>query len=60
MYTGGFPSPSTDYASVTRPAATGIGVLAQGAFLATHAGSDAVTDQARPVHVLQAVLPGST
>jgi hypothetical protein len=40
MYTGGFPSPSTDYASVTRPATTGIGVLAQGAFLATHAGSD--------------------
>jgi hypothetical protein len=39
-YTGGFPSPATDYASVTRPAALGIGVLAQGAFLATHAGSD--------------------
>jgi len=40
MYTGGFPAPATDYASVTRPAALGIGVLAQGAFLATHAGSD--------------------
>ena len=41
MYTGGFPAPASDYASVTRPAALGIGVLAQGAFLATHAGSDA-------------------
>jgi hypothetical protein len=40
MYTGGFPTPATDYASVTRPAGTGIGVLAQGAFLAGHAGSD--------------------
>ena len=40
MYTGGFPTPASDYASVTRPAATGIGVLAQGAFLSAHAGSD--------------------
>jgi hypothetical protein len=41
MYSGGFPTPASDYASVTRPAALGIGVLAQGSFLATHAGSDA-------------------
>jgi len=40
MYTGGFPSPASDYASVTRPAALGVGVLAQGSFLATHASSD--------------------
>jgi hypothetical protein len=40
-YSGGFPTPSADYASVTRPAGLGIGVLAQGAFLATHASSDA-------------------
>jgi hypothetical protein len=40
MYTGGFPSPASDYASVTRPAALGLGVLAQGSFLATHASSD--------------------
>jgi hypothetical protein len=40
MYTGGFPTPASDYASVTRPAALGLGVLSQGAFLSTHAGSD--------------------
>jgi len=39
-YTGGFPMPATDYASVTRPAALGVGLLSQGAFLATHAGSE--------------------
>ena len=39
-YTGGFPTPSADYASVTRPAALGVGLLSQGAFLATHAGSE--------------------
>jgi len=40
MYSGGFPTPASDYASVTRPAALGVGVLAQGSFLATHASSD--------------------
>lgn len=38
-YSGGFPVPSTDYASVARPKNLGVGVLAQGAFLATHASS---------------------
>ena len=36
---GGFPAPSADYAQVTRPQGLGIGVLAQGAFQATHASS---------------------
>jgi hypothetical protein len=38
-YSGGFPMPATDYASVARPKNLGVGVLAQGAFLATHASS---------------------
>jgi hypothetical protein len=40
-YSGGFPVPSTDYAQVTRPTGLGIGILSQGAFLATHASSTA-------------------
>jgi len=38
--TAGFPAPSSDYASITRPTGTGIGVLAQGSFLSTHAAAD--------------------
>lgn len=37
----GLPTPSSDYDSVTRPAGRGVGILAQGAFLAVHAASDA-------------------
>jgi hypothetical protein len=37
----GFPAPSGDFASVKRPSGKGIGVLAQGAFLASHANPDA-------------------
>jgi len=37
----GFPAPSADYASVTRPDGRGIGILSQGAFLAAHASADA-------------------
>lgn len=40
-YSGGFPMPAQDYASVQRPSGLGIGVLAQGAFLAAHASTDA-------------------
>ena len=40
-YSGGFPTPSADYAQVTRPTGLGIGILSQGAFLATHASSTA-------------------
>lgn len=36
-----FPAPANDFDSITRPAGRGIGLLAQGAFLASHAGSDA-------------------
>jgi len=50
-YTGGFPTPSADYASVTRPAALGIGLLSQGSFLATHAGSDTSSPTQRGLFV---------
>ncbi len=36
----GFPAPATDFASIMRPAGRGVGILAQGSFLATHASSD--------------------
>jgi len=36
-YSGGFPMPANDYESVTRPASLGVGIMAQGAFLASHA-----------------------
>ena len=36
----GFPAPASDFATITRPAGRGIGVLAQGSFLASHASSD--------------------
>jgi hypothetical protein len=50
-YTGGFPSPSADYASVTRPPGLGIGVLAQGSFLSTHASSDTSSPTKRGLFV---------
>jgi hypothetical protein len=37
----GFPRPASDNASITRPAGRGIGILAQGSFLASHANGDA-------------------
>jgi hypothetical protein len=37
----GFPAPASDYASVARPSGHGVGILAQGSFLATRASSDA-------------------
>ena len=36
-----FPTPATDFDSVARPSGRGIGLLAQGAFLSSHANSDA-------------------
>ena len=51
MYTGGFPTPSTDYTLVARPAGLGVGVLAQGSFLATHASSDTSSPTKRGLFV---------
>jgi Protein of unknown function (DUF1588)/Protein of unknown function (DUF1592)/Protein of unknown function (DUF1595)/Protein of unknown function (DUF1587) len=36
----GFPAPASDFATISRPAGRGLGILAQGSFLATHASSD--------------------
>ncbi len=36
----GFAAPGSDYGSVARPPGSGLGILAQGAFLATHASPD--------------------
>jgi Protein of unknown function (DUF1588)/Protein of unknown function (DUF1592)/Protein of unknown function (DUF1595)/Protein of unknown function (DUF1587) len=35
-----FPAPASDFAAVVRPAGRGLGILAQGSFLATHASSN--------------------
>lgn len=37
----GFTAPSSDYASVERPSGRGVGIFAQGAFLASHSNADA-------------------
>jgi hypothetical protein len=37
----GLPAPAADFAPVTRPAGMGIGILAQGSFLSSHANTDA-------------------
>lgn len=37
----GFPAPGSDFASIQRPAGQGVGILAQGSFLASHANPDA-------------------
>ena len=50
--TAGFPTPSSDYASVTRPPGTGIGVLAQGSFLSTHAAADHDSPTQRGLFIL--------
>jgi hypothetical protein len=52
----GFGAPSADYASVTRPAGRGIGLFAQGSFLATRASSDASSPTQRGIFVLTRLL----
>ncbi len=52
----GFDAPSAEYASVARPAGRGLGLLAQGSFLATHANSDASSPTQRGVFVYTKML----
>jgi len=45
----GFPAPNEELGVVERPAGRGVGILAQGAFLATHANTDASSPTQRGV-----------
>jgi hypothetical protein len=55
----GFPAPASDFATVTRPAGKGIGVLAQGSFLASHANSDASSPTQRGLFAYSRLLCGT-
>lgn len=52
----GFAAPANDYASVARPNGKGIGILAQGAFLASHANSDASSPTRRGLFAYDKLL----
>lgn len=52
----GFPAPASDNALVQRPAGKGIGILAQGALLATLSGPDASSPTRRGVMVMDRLL----
>jgi hypothetical protein len=52
----GFPVPAADYATVARPSGRGIGILAQGSFLATHANAEASSPTQRGLFVFTRLL----
>ncbi|HEU5075656.1 MAG TPA: DUF1588 domain-containing protein [Polyangiaceae bacterium] len=52
----GFPAPPSDYASVQRPAGQGVGILAQGAFLASHSNADASSPTKRGLFAFMNLL----
>lgn len=52
----GFPSPAADYELVTRPAARGIGILAQGSLLATLSSPDGSSPTRRGLLVMERLL----
>jgi hypothetical protein len=52
----GFPAPASDNAAVERPAGKGIGILAQGALLATLSGPNASSPTKRGVMVMDRLL----
>jgi hypothetical protein len=52
----GMPAPASNYAAVTRPAGQGIGILAQGSFLASHANALASSPTQRGIFVLLRML----
>ncbi len=52
----GFPAPSADYAVTARPAGRGVGILAQGALLATLSGPAASSPTKRGLLVMERLL----
>lgn len=54
----GFPAPASDYASISRPAGRGIGLLAQGAFLTSRASPDSSSPTRRGLFPYLALLCG--
>lgn len=52
----GFPTPASDYESVTRPETAGVGILAQGSVLATEASSSHSSPTQRGLLVLEKFL----
>lgn len=52
----GFPAPAADYAVTARPADRGVGILAQGAVLATLSGPDASSPTKRGLLVMERLL----
>jgi hypothetical protein len=52
----GFPAPASAFAAVTRPTGEGIGILAQGSVLATHATADSSSPTQRGLLIFQHLL----
>lgn len=52
----GFSAPASDYAAVERPEGTGVGILAQGSFLATYANSEASSPTRRGLFPFEKLL----
>jgi hypothetical protein len=51
-----FPIPASDFAMVTRPMGQGVGLLAQGSFLSTHAAPDSSSPTQRGLFIFQHLL----
>ncbi|HEY6726703.1 MAG TPA: DUF1588 domain-containing protein [Polyangiaceae bacterium] len=52
----GFSAPASDYASVARPSGQGVGILAQGAFIASHSNADASSPTKRGLFAFMNLL----
>ena len=52
----GFPAPASDYVSIARPANRGLGLMSEGAFLATRSGPDSSSPTKRGLFVFYRLL----